>query len=71
METGKEVLERHSHCPFWCDHPQPFKAILKETELHNFPEIIPNIEHEFCGKCWHIDGILSIMVPCTPEICKD
>lgn len=66
------VMEiEHSHCPFGCDHPQSFKASLKQEELLNFPEINPNIEYDFCGRCWHLSGILSIMISCTPNICKD
>ncbi len=44
----------HGHCPYECEHPQPF--IDLDGRL-------------VCGKCWWDDGDLSVMIPCTPENC--
>lgn len=50
----------HAHCPYDCEHPQPFVATLKgETEAQLF-----------CGRCWHIEGVVTPMVPCVPETCE-
>ncbi len=43
----------HAHCPFECEHPQPF---VDEEEL-------------LCGRCWFKFGERTIMIPCIPEIC--
>lgn len=44
----------HGHCPYECEHPQPFEH--PDGNL-------------YCGKCWHDDRELTEMVPCVPEIC--
>jgi hypothetical protein len=46
-------LYGHGHCPFDCDHPQPF---IKDGKV-------------LCGKCYFMSNIETEMVPCTPEIC--
>lgn len=46
----------HGHCPCDCDHPQPF--------FNNEGVLI-------CGACWFQDGKICVMVPCTPETCRD
>lgn len=56
----------HGHCPLGCDHPQPITA-SDNPKLP--PGAIPG--HEYCGRCWVRDGLLSEMVPCTPGICVD
>ncbi len=43
----------HGHCPLGCEHPQPFDALGSE----------------YCGRCWHVDGVMTEMEPCTPERC--
>jgi hypothetical protein len=43
----------HDHCPYDCEHPQPFRQGDKS----------------FCGRCWFVCGILTPMVQCTPETC--
>lgn len=46
----------HSHCPYGCEHPQPFVHEGKE----------------YCGRCWFVYKIgLVEMIPCTPETCPD
>jgi len=45
----------HSHCPYEHEHPQPF---MKDGD-------------EICGRCYFVEHIITIMVPCTPEICND
>lgn len=44
----------HAHCPWDCEHPQPF--CLQPGQL-------------VCGRCWHVAGERTEMVPCTPEVC--
>lgn len=58
----------HSHCPYECEHPQPFErpagwvtpagdTLTKDTW--------------YCGRCYFMcDGLLTEMVPCTPENCE-
>ena len=57
-ETYKDWIAmhgvEHTHCPYDCDHPQPF--ILEPGSL-------------VCGKCWFIHRIRTEMVPCAPEVC--
>lgn len=45
---------QHAHCPDECEHPQPF---LDGDEM-------------LCGRCWHLFGERSLMIPCTPEVCE-
>lgn len=45
----------HLHCPYGCDHPQAFNRDGVE----------------FCGRCWHLDGVLTAMAPCTADLCRD
>jgi len=61
-------VTNHSHCPLGCDHPQPFKAMVAKQTAEWF-YLDPSVLYEFCGRCWHRDGELEVMVPCTPEIC--
>jgi len=44
----------HAHCPYDCEHPQPF--CLDDGRL-------------VCGRCAIIDHEIVEMVPCTPEHC--
>jgi len=44
---------QHAHCPYGCDHPQPFEH---EGKL-------------YCGKHWFDDLELVEMVPCDETIC--
>lgn len=44
----------HAHCPLECDHPQPF--------IHDGKLV--------CGCCLIMGGIVTEMVPCTPEVCS-
>lgn len=43
----------HAHCPFGCDKPQP--DMLGDDLV--------------CSRCLVLDGVVSIMIPCTPETC--
>lgn len=45
----------HAHCPHDCESPQPFV----------------DGERLLCGRCWHLEGIETEMVPCTPEMCAE
>ena len=45
----------HAHCPFDCEHPQPF--LLADGRL-------------VCGRCAILDHVISEMIPCTPDICS-
>lgn len=44
----------HAHCPFGCEHPQPF---LIEGVL-------------LCGRCWFKERLRTPMIPCGPEVCE-
>jgi|GraSoiStandDraft_4_1057263.scaffolds.fasta_scaffold2817339_2 hypothetical protein len=46
----------HAHCPRGCWHPQPM--LVWDGRL-------------LCGRCWHVDGAMTEMVPCQPETCPD
>ena len=46
----------HAHCPLACWHPQPMLGA--DGRL-------------LCGRCWHVDGKETEMVPCVPETCPD
>lgn len=50
------TITDHYHCPFGDEHPQPIRA--DDGKL-------------YCGRCWFIDGIVTEMVPCTPETCGE
>lgn len=54
-EWYKQNACNHSHCINECEHPQPF---MLENNL-------------VCGRCWFIYKIKNIMIPCTPENCKE
>ena len=41
----------HAHCPYDCEHPQPFVA--------------PNGKL-YCGRCWVAAEMITEMVPCGP-----
>ncbi len=43
----------HGHCPFECEHPQPF---ILDGKL-------------VCGQCAILRGEISVMVPCSPYNC--
>jgi len=45
----------HAHCPYECEHPQPF--VLDDGRL-------------VCGRCAFMDKELVEMLPCVPEVCK-
>lgn len=49
----------HCHCPYDCEHPQPFLLMIDNKNIM------------YCGRCYHTSGELVEMVPCNPEICKD
>jgi len=44
----------HAHCPCECEHPQPF---------------IGDNGRLYCGRCWFVDKVMTLMIPCTPAIC--
>jgi hypothetical protein len=65
--TSIEHKEEHYHCPYDCDHPQPFTlAAVQEN-----PEHQKYAGKSFCGRCYHIDGVMTEMVLCTPETCPN
>ena len=45
----------HAHCPFECEHPQPF--MYDEHRL-------------VCGRCFFEEGKITEMVACKPEACE-
>lgn len=51
-----ELLSAHCHCPLECEHPQPFTAADGRR---------------LCGRCWHVDGVETETVPCTPAVCGE
>jgi hypothetical protein len=56
----------HYHCPLGCEHPQPF--VLRR------PRSGGKSQHRvvlLCGRCWFVDGVATVVVPCTPEICGE
>jgi hypothetical protein len=44
----------HAHCPFLCEHPQPF--MTDDNQL-------------ICGRCWFIEERVTVMQPCVPGVC--
>jgi hypothetical protein len=44
----------HAHCPEGCEKPQP--RMIDGGRL-------------VCGRCLVIEGRISEMIPCVPEIC--
>lgn len=48
----------HEHCSRCdCEHPQPIYD--------------SGVDKWYCGCCAVVDGVASVMVPCTPEFCGD
>lgn len=43
----------HAHCPYDCEHPQPF---IMNGKL-------------ICGRCYFKDDDIVEMKPCSPENC--
>ncbi len=39
----------HAHCPFGCEHPQPYMDAKGEY---------------ICGRCAFVDGLRTLMIPC-------
>lgn len=64
-------MKNHTHCPDGCEHPQPFRALLNLDQVWDFLYLEPEIEYEFCGRCWHRFKELTVMVPCEPPYCQD
>lgn len=60
----------HSHCPDGCEHPQPFVAVLSKGAAE-FHYLDPSKPYELCGRCFHLFGDITVMVPCTPATCPD
>jgi len=58
------MIIEHSHCPYDCEHPQPF-------ELAHDPALGELSGKWLCGRCWATAKIATVMVPCTPETCED
>lgn len=51
----------HGHCKWLCEHPQPFAVVLAgETAVRLV-----------CGRCWAVDGVVTEMTPCVPEVCGE
>lgn len=44
----------HGHCPLQCAKPQPFALDGRLV----------------CGRCAVLDGVVSEMLPCVPELCE-
>lgn len=49
----------HGHCPHECEHPQPRAVIDPRT----------NETVMACGRCLILDGVITAVVPCGPEVC--
>ena len=47
-------MSDHSHCPYGCDHPQPF---------------LDDMGQEWCGRCWNVKRTATRMVLCSDAIC--
>jgi len=47
----------HGHCPLGCEHPQP-------STWAGDARII-------CGCCYFTDGTVSLVVPCTVQLCGE
>jgi len=60
-------MTAHSHCPLDCEHPQPFKLADEQPPEATARGFKPG--GEYCGRCWHRNGDVTEMVPCTPETC--
>lgn len=45
----------HAHCPYECEHPQPF--------VHPDGRLL-------CGRCWFVENEETVMIPCTPGTCE-
>ena len=62
MTTREELAvwpRNHYECPNDCgEHPQPFEVPMPY-----------NTSIWLCGRCWFEFHVVSICVPCTPEIC--
>jgi hypothetical protein len=59
-------MTAHLHCPYGCEHPQPFTL----AEVQEDPQFQVYAGKTYCGRCYHIDGgLMTEMVPCTPETC--
>lgn len=54
-EWCKEKGVAHAHCPYDCEHPQPFIAM--DGSL-------------LCGRCWYKHQLITHMIPCTPDVCE-
>jgi hypothetical protein len=56
--TEREWYERHgcdhAHCPFECEHPQPF---MIDGDLVR-------------GRCVIKNSEIVKMIPCTPDVCS-
>lgn len=46
----------HGHCSLLCQHPQPVG--LEDGRL-------------VCGRCLFVEGLVTEMAPCTPEVCDE
>lgn len=54
IETRRDASQRdHDHCELSCEHPQPFCAGMLLV----------------CGLCWFFRNRVTIMVPCSREVC--
>jgi len=56
-------MEDHDHCPYGCEHPQPFRF----ADTDDVPVAFRG--KECCGCCLFTAKILTVMVPCVPEVC--
>ena len=65
--AAKAVRQPHLHCPFDCEHPQPFTLAKVQAD----PAHQQYAGKTFCGKCHHDCGIMTEMVPCTLETCPE
>ena len=59
------MREPHIHCPFDCEHPQPFTL----AEVQEKPMYRKYAGKTFCGRCHHREGLMTEMVACKPETC--
>ena len=59
----------HYHCPFDCEHPQPFTL----TGYLTLRAIKVGFRRgkRYCGRCWHKFSEVVEVILCTPETCPD
>lgn len=57
---------QHGHCENACEKPQPTHT---EWVQHPTSGIRCLVEDLICQRCLVVHGVVSVMIPCTPEVC--